>query len=323
MLAVLASLAASAAAKPLPFSLPTPTPTPTPPSPPPGDLEPVRGVISRVLGPEFVPAFELSVEPTLCDVGAPHGCFALRPGSGATTSVQVAGSSVSELTAGVGHYLRTVCNASLSWQGTGGNRVDQLRLPLPSPPTELHVRRADRWSYYQNVCTPSFSFVWYSWEQWEAELDLLALSGVNLVLAYVGQEAIYQKTFRQFGVADADIRGQYFSGPAFLAWNRGQDLRGLGGPLPQSWIDSQWRLQRQILGRMRSLGMTPALPAFQGWVPLAVARLFPNATISRVGEAEGWCPTGSMSDRYECPAIVDALDCLFGRMQAAFLQHLT
>ena len=125
-------------------------------------------MISRVLGPEFVPAFELSVEPTLCDVGAPHGCFALRPGSGATTSVQVAGSSVSELTAGVGHYLRTVCNASLSWQGTGGNRVDQLRLPLPSPPTELRVRRADRWSYYQNVCTPSFSFVWYSWGQWEA-----------------------------------------------------------------------------------------------------------------------------------------------------------
>ena len=42
-----------------------------------------------------------------------------------------------------------------------------------------------------------------------------------------------------------------------------QDLQGLGGPLPQSWIHSQWALQQQILRRARSLGMTPALPAFQ------------------------------------------------------------
>ena len=96
MLAVFVFAATAANPSPLPFSLPV-TATPTPPTTPPGDLEAVRGVISRVLGPEFVPAFELSVEPTLCDGGAPHGCFALRPGSGATASVQVAGSSVSEL----------------------------------------------------------------------------------------------------------------------------------------------------------------------------------------------------------------------------------
>lgn len=80
----------------------------------------------------------------------------------------------------------------------------------------MRIDRADQWSYYQNVCTPSFSFVWYSWADWEVELDLLAMSGVNLILAYTGQEAIYQKVFRQFGVNEADIRGQYFSGPAFL-----------------------------------------------------------------------------------------------------------
>lgn len=30
-----------------------------------------------------------------------------------------------------------------------------------------------------------------------------------------------------------------------------------GGPLPQSWLDQQLQLQKQILGRMRELGMNP------------------------------------------------------------------
>jgi alpha-N-acetylglucosaminidase len=289
----------------------------------PAGVTAVRALVSRALGAPAVAGFDLSIEPSLC-TKAPHGCFVLR--NGAERTVAVSGSNANELAAGVGHYLRTVGKASLSWAGTGGRRIpDTLtKLPLPRLPgaAPVQVSRADRWSYYQNVCTPSFSFVWYSWDDWQAELDLLALSGVNLFLAYTGQEAIYQKVFKELGVADADIRGEYFSGPAFLAWNRGQDLRGLGSPLPQSWVDTQWRLQRQILQRARSLGMTPALPAFQGWVPNAVATLFPNATITRVGEREGWCPAGSLSDKYECPAIVDALDPLFQRIAASFLAHV-
>jgi len=40
------------------------------------------------------------------------------------------------------------------------------------------------------------SFVWWDWERWEKEVDWMALQGVNLPLAFTGQEAIWQKVFK-------------------------------------------------------------------------------------------------------------------------------
>ena len=42
----------------------------------------------------------------------------------------------------------------------------------------------------------------------------------------------------QFGLTHEDLAG-FFSGPAFLAWQRMGNLRGWGGPLRQSFIDGQ------------------------------------------------------------------------------------
>ena len=36
---------------------------------------------------------------------------------------------------------------------------------------------------------------WYAWEDWERNLDWAALWGVNLVLAYTGQEKIFRDVF--------------------------------------------------------------------------------------------------------------------------------
>jgi len=40
------------------------------------------------------------------------------------------------------------------------------------------------------------SYVWWTWEQWEKEIDWMALQGINLPLAFTGQEAIWQKVFQ-------------------------------------------------------------------------------------------------------------------------------
>ena len=60
-------------------------------------------------------------------------------------------------------------------------------------------------------------------------------------------------------------------------------MHGVGGPLPVNFMDQQWRLQRQILGRMRALGIVPVLPAFQGNVPPLMAKIFPSANITVQG----------------------------------------
>ena len=116
------------------------------------------------------------------------------------------------------------------------------------------------------------------------------------VQAYTGQEKIYQKLYNTFGISNESL-SDYFGGPAFLAWNRGQGLLAWGGKmdtalpgqparpfakgLPQTWIDAQWDLQREILPRMRAFGMKPVLPGFQGNVPNALHTAFPTANISR------------------------------------------
>lgn len=43
------------------------------------------------------------------------------------------------------------------------------------------------------MCTHSYSFVWWDWARWEWELDWMALNGINLALAWSGQEAIWQR----------------------------------------------------------------------------------------------------------------------------------
>lgn len=50
-----------------------------------------------------------------------------------------------------------------------------------------------RFRYYQNVCTVSYSFVWWDWPRWEREIDWMALNGINLPLAFTGQEALWQE----------------------------------------------------------------------------------------------------------------------------------
>ena len=110
-----------------------------------------------------------------------------------------------------------------------------------------YICRAVPHSYVMNVCTHSYSLVWYSWSHWEGFLDWMALRGVNLFLALTGQEEVQYRAFQRFGLDDATIRG-WFNGPAFLTWSRGQNEYGAGiaGPLPRSFMKSQFTLQQKI-----------------------------------------------------------------------------
>lgn len=58
------------------------------------------------------------------------------------------------------------------------------------------------WSYSEDIhhlfvhmlCKDTFA--WWDWERWEKEIDWMALQGINLPLAFTGQEAIWQKVFQ-------------------------------------------------------------------------------------------------------------------------------
>lgn len=193
--------------------------------------------------------------------------------------VTVAGSNSVAICRGAYDYIRNVCKCQVTW---GRMHVDLPRA-LPGMP-KTRVVCPNRYRHYFNVCTFGYSTVWWDWKRWEQEIDWMALHGINMPLAMNGQEAIWEKVWRKYGLSDLEIR-TYFAGPAFLPWHRMGNINSHGGPLPQSWIDGQAALQKQILIRERALGMTPVTPAFSGFVPPAFRKSHPTAQIA---ESSAW-----------------------------------
>ncbi|CAL9202518.1 unnamed protein product, partial [Musa hybrid cultivar] len=182
---------------------------------------------------------------------------------------RIQGTSGVELSAGLHWYLKPRhclkhwCLIHISWEKTDGLQLSSLPKvgSLPHVPSAgILVQRPVPLSYYQNAVTSSCKLLYYLFFKFicmvEKEIDWMVLQGVNLPLAFNGQEAIWQKVFERYNISRRDL-DDFFGGPAFLSWSRMGNLHGWGGPLPQSWLDDQLVLQKKILPRMYSFGMTP------------------------------------------------------------------
>ena len=58
---------------------------------------------------------------------------------------------------------------------------------------------------------------WWDWARWERELDWAALNGINMPLAFLGQEYVFREVLRDLGLGEAEL-ADFFSGPAVLPW---------------------------------------------------------------------------------------------------------
>jgi len=58
-----------------------------------------------------------------------------------------------------------------SWVRTGGNQVKAPAGCFQPVTKALTVKKKVKWSYYQNVCTSSYSAWWWDWARWEREID--------------------------------------------------------------------------------------------------------------------------------------------------------
>lgn len=164
--------------------------------------------------------------------------------------------------------------------------------------------------------TFGYTFVWYSWSDWEKLLDWAALRGVNIQLAWVGYEKIYLNSFLKLGLKEKDIL-EFFSGAAFQPWNRFGNVHGTWGGeglLSSEWIDQQFALQKKIVARMVELGITPILPGFPGFVPDALRQLRPNADVV---QAPAW---SGFPDNNTRTAFLNPTDILYAELQKSFIE---
>jgi alpha-N-acetylglucosaminidase len=244
------------------------------PVPPDNAVRAAEALVRRVL-----PTHRTSFAFERLDATGPVDTFQLTSRG---DQIVIGGTTAGAMAAGLHHYLTTYCHAAIAID----NR--QLHMPsrLPAVRGAVRMSSAYQYRYLFNYCTYGYSMPWWNWAQWEHMIDTMALQGVNLPLAPIGQEAVWQQVYTDLGLSRAELDA-FFVGPAHLPWGRMGNIDGLGGPLPQRWIDQQRRLQEKILARMRSLGMTPVLQGFTGHVPPTLQRHFPTAPITQLGAWAG------------------------------------
>ena len=136
-----------------------------------------------------------------------------------TTMIHVVGTSIPDISYGIGFYLRYYCNYTLGWDRVGGSVRNLIEFyngndgssdndkcllgaqhqqateyhdddddeKTPTAIRQLEVlkygKRHVPYSYFMNVCTNSYSLVWYDWNRWEEYIDWLSLMGINNILA--------------------------------------------------------------------------------------------------------------------------------------------
>ncbi|PWN72071.1 alpha-N-acetylglucosaminidase [Chryseobacterium phosphatilyticum] len=193
--------------------------------------------------------------------------------------LKILASSISAASRGLDWYVKKYAHQSISHLG---NNVENLeRLPV----VEIPVKRKSfvTYRYALNYCTINYSYSFYTWEDWEQELDWMALNGVNLMLAPVGTELIWYNTMLQLGYSDSEARA-FIPGPAYTAWWLMGNLEGWGGSVSIQLIKQQAELQKKILGRMNELGIEPILQGFYGMVPRSLKYKISSAKVLDQGK---------------------------------------
>lgn len=176
--------------------------------------------------------------------------------------IVIRGNNYVNIATGLNWYLKYYAGIHLSWNGMTAKLPESL--PKVSTPVRKETNLSLRYDF--NYCTYSYTMAFWDWKRWEKEIDWMALHGINLPLAVVGQECVWKNMLEKLGYTKEEIN-KFIAGPAFLAWWAMNNLEGWGGPNPDSWYTQQEALQKKILKRMREYGIEPVFPGYSGMVP--------------------------------------------------------
>ena len=207
----------------------------------------------------------------------------------------IKGTSPSVLLTGFNWYLKYVVGANITWNGV------QLDLPnkLPAPAQAIRKEASVTNRFALNDTTEGYTEPYGNWDYWEHQIDLLALHGINQVLVYPGQEAVYYYTLQEFGYTKEELRN-WIPTPAHQPWWLLQNMCCFAGSISETLIQKRIALGRKIADRLRELGITPVFPGYYGTVPRdfdekhSTAHVIPQGTWAGGFERPGWLdPTGN------------------------------
>ncbi len=216
--------------------------------------EDVKGIIGRTIGEEYTEQFDLRLDRRLKEdyfsVASLKDKIVLTSNSGVG------------LASAFNCYLKEICNCHISRYG------NQVKLPktLPSVNGKIDRTTTFKYRYAYNYCTHSYSMAFWNEEQWQKEIDFLALNGINLVLDILGMEEVYRRFLTKLGYRHREIKN-FITGPSYYAWFYMGNVCGIGGPVHDNFFYEKCQMARRNHRRMQTLGMNVVLQAYTGMVP--------------------------------------------------------
>jgi len=258
-----------------------------------------KDVVSRCFG--FFPD---NVRFKYVDKTGDTDFYALSVAKGKLT---VEGSSAVSICKGFNDYIFDNGYGIVSWTG------NRLALPKHLPDLQRKVTVSPYVHHlYYNVCTFGYTTPFWGWEQWEKEIDWMAMHGFDMPLSPIGGEAVLSRVWKQFGLTQEEI-DEYFTGPAHFPWMRMGNIAHFQGGMDEKWFDAQIALEHKINERELALGMTPVYQGFAGFVPRGIKNHYPNGhlTTTEWSSFEESCLNHMLSPT----------DSLFSKIGTAFIKE--
>lgn len=280
--------------------------------------EAVTALLNRIGGDGAADKFVIVIDASLAENG--QDVFVITSQDGKPC---IKGNTQLSVTTGINWYLNHHAHINLTWNQLTTD-LSKATLPVPSG-EEKHVCNAT-YRYNFNTCTFSYSMAFWTWERWQQEIDWMALHGINAPLNLVGLDVVTRKFLRELGVSEKDINA-YIAGPGFIAWFAMNNLEGWGGTInatdvtmngnPDWWYTRQEQLCRNMLQRMRELGMQPVIPGFSGQVPNCIVNYSINGFSS--GDVVN---NGTWAGGYTRPDILKPNTESYRTFAAVYYKHL-
>ncbi|MCR4594618.1 MAG: alpha-N-acetylglucosaminidase [Clostridiales bacterium] len=222
-------------------------------------LEEVRGIIARAIGENYVDGFELKLDRRI-----KSDYYTIESLRG---KVRLISNSGVGLASAFNAYLKKVCNCHISRFGK------QVSIPhnLPAVPEKIDCQTKFEHRYAYNYCAHSYSMSFWDEEDWQKEIDFLAMNGVNMVLDITGMEEVYRRFLSKIGYRHREIKN-FLTGPSYFAWSYMANITGVGGPLHDAFFAEKCELARKNHRRMQILGMNVVLQMYNGMVPANIKK---------------------------------------------------
>lgn len=234
----------------------------------------VNGIIARTIGEKYVEQFELRLDRRLKEeyftVESLRGKIILISNSGLG------------LASAFNCYLKEVCNCHVSRFGK------QVSLPhnLPQVNGKIDRKTNCKYRYAYNYCTHSYSMAFWTEEDWQKEIDFLAMNGVNLVLDILGMEEVYRRFLTKLGYRHREIKN-FLVGPSYYAWFYMSNICSIGGPIHDDFFFEKCEMARKNHRRMQVLGMNIVLQAYTGIVPRDIQKKDRDVPVIEQGRWKG------------------------------------